>query len=76
MASIVQAYADNSGTLHTHPYDAAVADLTVVLGRIGGETGITSGLAKLIIEKRAEIEAVFADFDAMSTYQGNADGAA
>jgi hypothetical protein len=67
MASIVQAYADNSGKLHESPLDATVADLTIVLGRIGAESGITAGLARLIIEKRSEIEAVFADFDAMRT---------
>lgn len=68
MASVTFAYADNAGTLHTAPIDAALADISTILGRIGAETGITSGLAKLIIEKRAELEAVFADLDHMTSH--------
>lgn len=68
MASVIFAYADNSGNLHTAPIDAALADISTILGRIGAETGITSGLAKLIIEKRAELEAVFADLDQMTAH--------
>lgn len=65
MAKTVPAYADNQGNLHPTPDQAALADLSTVLGRIGGESGITAGLSKCIIEKRAEIEQVFADLDAM-----------
>lgn len=66
MAKIVPAYSDNQGNLYPTPDQAALADLSMVLGRIGAESGITSGLAKCIIEKRLEIEAVFADLDAMT----------
>lgn len=65
MAKVAFAYADNSGALHTDPQDAAIADLGTVLGRIGAEAGITNGLARMIIEKRAEIEKVFIDLDHM-----------
>lgn len=65
MAKVVPAYVDNQGSLHATPVDAALSDLSAVLGRIGAESGITSGLAKCIIEKRVEIEAVFGDLDAM-----------
>ena len=66
MAKIAIAYSDNQGKLYPLPEQAVLADLTVILGRIGAESGITSGLAQRIIEKRAEIEAVFADLDKMS----------
>jgi len=68
MAKVANAYADNCGVLHTTPHDAAVADLTTVLGRIGAEAGITAGLARMIIEKRPEIETVFADLDLMRAH--------
>jgi hypothetical protein len=63
MAKLAFAFADNSGALHANPEDAALADLSAVLGRIGAESGITNGLAKMILEKRSEIEQVFADLD-------------
>lgn len=66
VAKVATAFADNQGKLHSTAEAAVLADLSVILGRIGAESGITSGLAKCIIEKRAEIEAVFADFDAMT----------
>lgn len=66
MAKIVPAFVDNQGCLHDTAWDAALADLMVVLGRIGAQGGITEGLAKCILEKRSEIEAVFADLDAMT----------
>ena len=68
MASVTNAYADNSGVLHTTPHDAAIADLTSVLGRIGNEAGLAAGLARMIIEKRPEIETVFADLDLMRAH--------
>lgn len=68
MANVAQAYADNGGTLHAAPQDAAVADLTMVLGRIGAESGITAGLARMILDKRPEIETVFADLDLMRAH--------
>lgn len=69
MAKVDTCYRDNSGARHDTPEDAALADLTNALGRIGNEGGITPGLAKLLLEKRAEIEQAFADFDAMRAWQ-------
>lgn len=66
MAKVATAFADNQGKLHPTPEAAVLADLTVILGRIGAESALTAGLAQRIIEKRTEIEAVFADLDAMA----------
>ncbi|WP_298174633.1 hypothetical protein [Novosphingobium sp.] len=66
MAKVVTAFADNSGAIHAAPIDAILVDLTAVLGRIGAEGGLTTGLAQIILEKRSEIEMIFADFDAMT----------
>ena len=65
MGKLALACVDNSGTFHNDPQDAAIADLSAVLGRVGAESGITNGLAKMILEKRADIEKVFADLDEM-----------
>lgn len=65
MAKVVTAFADNSGAIHAAPIDAILVDLTAVLGRIGAEGGLTTGLAQIILDKRTEIETIFADLDAM-----------
>lgn len=66
VAKVAMAFADNQGKLHPTAEAAGLADLTVILGRIGAESALTAGLAQRIIEKRAEVEAVFADLDAMT----------
>lgn len=65
MAKVSTAYIDNSGALHSTPTDATLADLATVIGRVGAEAGLTMGLAKLVLEKRPEIQQVFADHDLM-----------
>jgi len=68
MAKVAYAYADNAGSLYSTPEEAALADLAAVLGRIGAEAGITGGLARMILEKRTEIEKVFFDLDHMVSH--------
>jgi len=63
MAKIIEAYADDRGNLHTSPATAVVADLASILGRVGDEGGLTSGVAALILDKREAIEKAFADYD-------------
>jgi hypothetical protein len=72
MASVVSAFADNNGNLHSNPVDAVVADLSMILGRVGNDSGLTAGIARILIEKRSEIEAAYADFDAMRIKAGGA----
>ncbi|NYF32623.1 hypothetical protein [Sphingopyxis sp. JAI108] len=67
MATECTAYRDDKGSLHPTPERATLADLAHVLGRVGEEGGMTAGVAKLILEKREEIERVFAEHDAMLT---------
>lgn len=67
MATECTAYRDNKGSLHATPERATLADLANVLGRVGEEGGMTAGVAKLILEKREEIERVFAEHDEMLT---------
>jgi hypothetical protein len=65
MAKAIEAYQDERGNLHDSPTSAIVADLSAALGRVGEEGGLTNGVAKLILEKRTEIERAFADLDSL-----------
>ena len=65
MATECTAYRDGKGALHATPEKATLADLADVLGRVGEEGGMTAGVAKLLFEKREEIERVFEEHDAM-----------
>ncbi|MBA4751082.1 MAG: hypothetical protein H2055_02470 [Sphingopyxis sp.] len=65
MATECTAYRDVKGGLHSTPEKATLADLASVLGRVGEEGGMTAGVAKLIFEKRDEIERVFREHDEM-----------
>ena len=65
MAIECTAYRDDKGGLHSTSEKATLADLAGVLGRVGEEGGMTAGVAKLLFEKRQEIERVFAEHDRM-----------
>lgn len=65
MASECTAYRDAKGGLHSSAERATLEDLAAVLGRVGDEGGMTSGVARMIFEKRAEIERIFAEHDAL-----------
>lgn len=67
MAKSIEAYRDERGNLHDSPTGAIIADIAAALGRVGDEGGLTNGVAKLILEKRAEIERAFADLDELET---------
>ncbi len=56
------AYRDSKGGLHGTAEKATLEDLAAVLGRVGDEGGMTAGM---IFDKRAEIERVFAEHDAI-----------
>jgi len=66
MAKAIEAYKDERGNLHDTPASAIVADIAAALGRVGDEGGLTNGVAKLILDKRSEIERAFADFDLLN----------
>ncbi len=65
MASECMAYRDAKGGLHSSAERATLEDLAAVLGRVGDEGGMTSGVARMIFDKRAEIERIFAEHDSM-----------
>ena len=63
MAKVTPRFEDNSGQVHDTPEQAVIADIAAALGRVGGDAGIAGGVAKLILDKRGEIERCFADLD-------------
>jgi hypothetical protein len=63
MAKAIQAFADRDGKHHASADAATVADILSILGGSGG--GIADGMARTILAKRAELETVFAEHDAM-----------
>lgn len=67
MAVECTAYRDSKGGLHQTPEKATLEDLAAVLGRVGEKGGMTAGVAKLILDKRADIEHIFAEHDKMTT---------
>lgn len=66
MAKVVKSYADNGGMTYDTPEEATIGDIAIALGRLSADAGIAGGVAKLIFDKRGEIEAAFADFDAIA----------
>lgn len=71
MAVSIEAYRDNRGHVHDTPADAVIADIAAALGRVGEEGGLTNGVAKLILDKRADIERAFADLDRLVSQQAD-----
>lgn len=63
MAKAIEAYRDERGDLHHNATDAVLSDIASALGRVGEEGGMTAGVARLIFERRVEIERAFADYD-------------
>lgn len=63
MAKATTAFLDNTGKLHTSAETAVLSDIAQILGRIGADAGLVLGIAQKILEKRDELEAVFAEYD-------------
>ena len=71
MARIGRGYFDRKGHFFKTPRDATVSDLAAVLGQIGDGESLAPGIAHTLLERRAEIEALFADHDVMMAENGD-----
>ena len=58
-------YFDDKGIFFKTPEAATLSDLERLLGKIGEGDSLAPGIAHLMLEKRAEIERIFAEHDAM-----------
>jgi len=65
MAKSGRGYFDRKGHFFKTPRDATVSDLAGLLGQIGDGESLAPGIAHMLFERRAEIEALFAEHDEM-----------
>ncbi|MEM6476355.1 MAG: hypothetical protein AAF687_09330 [Pseudomonadota bacterium] len=65
MANKGTGYFDRKGQFFKTPDEATASDLAALLGQIGEGESLAPGIAHTLIEKRAEIERLFADHDEM-----------
>jgi len=65
MARSGTGYFDRKGTFFKSPRDATASDLAALLGQIGDGESLAPGIAHMLLERRDQIEALFAEHDAM-----------
>jgi hypothetical protein len=65
MANCGTAYFDSKGHFFKSPEEATVSDLAGLLGRVGEGESLAPGIAHILLQKRDEIERIFADHDQM-----------
>lgn len=65
MANSGTAYFDKKGQYYRTPEEATVSDLAGLLGRVGEGESLAPGIAHILLEKRNDIEQIFADHDEM-----------
>ena len=56
---------DRKGNFFKTARDATVSDLAGLLGKIGEGESLAPGIANMLLERRAEIEQLFAEHDVM-----------
>lgn len=65
MAQKGTAYFDARGKFFKTPEEATQSDLSHLLGQIGEGDSLAPGIAFMMLDRREEIEAIFAQHDAM-----------
>lgn len=63
---------DRRGQYFKNPEDASISDLSALLGKIGDGDSLAPGIAHLLIERRADIEQIFAELDQMKAEEAEA----
>ena len=57
---------DSRGHYFKAPAEATISDLSAVLGRIGeGDNSMAEGIANMLLERREDIERIFAEHEQM-----------
>ncbi len=56
---------DSKGQFFRTPQEATQSDLAAMLGRMGDGDSLAPGIAKILLDKRREIEHIFRDHDDM-----------
>jgi hypothetical protein len=65
MAHTGTGFFDRKGNFFKTARDATVSDLAALLGKIGEGESLAPGIANMLLERRAEIEQLFAEHDHM-----------
>lgn len=65
MAHTGTGFFDRKGNFFKTARDATVSDLAALLGQIGEGESLAPGIAYMLLERRAEIERLFAEHDTM-----------
>ena len=65
MAHTGTGFFDRKGNFFKTARDATVSDLAGLLGKIGDGESLAPGIANMLLERRAEIEQLFAEHDQM-----------
>ena len=65
MAHTGTGFFDRKGNFFKTACDATVSDLAALLGKIGDGESLAPGIATMLLERRADIEQLFAEHDQM-----------
>jgi hypothetical protein len=65
MANRGVGYFDSKGQYYKTPEEATMSDIAALLGRMGEGDSLAPGIAKIILDKRRDIEHILADHDRM-----------
>ncbi|MEL7444909.1 MAG: hypothetical protein AAGK02_03750 [Pseudomonadota bacterium] len=65
MAKKGTGFFDNKGHFHRNAREATEADIAALLGQIGDGESLAPGIAHMLLERRADIERLFAEHDEM-----------
>jgi hypothetical protein len=63
---------DSRGHFFKTPEEATLSDLSLLLGRIGEGDSLAPGIATMLLERRSEIERIFAEHDELKREQAAA----
>ena len=76
MAHRGTAYFDSRGLYHKTPEDATLSDLASLLGKIGDGESLAPGIAHMLLDRRTELDRIFAEHDALKQAEDEARQAA
>lgn len=65
MAHTGTGFFDRKGNFFKNAHDATVSDLAALLGKIGDGESLAPGIANMLLDRRSEIEQLFAEHDRM-----------
>jgi hypothetical protein len=63
---------DSRGHMFKSPEEATLSDLALLLGRIGEGDSLAPGIATMLLERRGDIERIFAEHDELKREQAAA----